>query len=148
MPSYSGFLIGRVTLQSMVAVQDQPMHQLGLSEIRGTQRCTDEKWNGATLTYWNVSDLFAGNGPQRGYWVNDRSDGDRDWGTFEGRVLASGSQVAFEGAFKTTGGSGRFTGITGEGRYRGTFTSPTEAEVTWEGSYQLAAAGAAGAAGR
>ena len=81
MPNYSGFLIGRVMSQSAVAVQDQTMHQLGLSEIRGTQRSTDSKWNGAR-------------------------------------------------------------------RYKGVFTSPTEAEVTWEGSYQLAAAGAAGAAGR
>jgi hypothetical protein len=144
MPNYSGFLHGRITLQSAVAVQDQAMHQLGLSEIRGTQRCSDEKWNGATLTYWSVTDLFAGNGSQRGYWVNDRADGDRDWGTFEGKVKSSGAQVGFEGIFKTTGGSGQFAGITGEGRYRGIFTSPAEADVTWEGSYQLAAAGAAG----
>jgi len=144
MPNYSGFLHGRVVLESAVAVPDQPMHQLGLREIRGTQRCTDNKWNGATLTYWSVTDLFAGNGPQRGYWMNERPDGDRDWGTFEGKVTASGTQVGFEGAFKTTGGSGQFAGMTGEGRYRGVFTSPAEAEVTWEGTYQLSAASAAG----
>ena len=148
MPNYSGSFTGSVSLQSTIAAQDQTMHQLGLSEIRGTQRCTDEKWNGASLTYWSVTDLLAGNGPQRGYWINERGDGDRDWGTFEGQVAASGTQVRFEGVFKTTGGSGQFAGITGEGRYKGAFTSPTEVEMTWEGSYQLAAASAVGAAGR
>ena len=45
------------------------------------------------ITYWGTADLIAGNGPQRGYFVNEHSDGDRDFGTFEGRIATSDGQV-------------------------------------------------------
>ena len=65
------------------------------------------------ITYWGTADLIAGNGPQRGYFVNEHSDGDRDFGTFEGRIATSDGQVTIEGAWIFTGGTGKL-----EGSYR------------------------------
>ena len=63
-------------------------------------------WNDSKITYWGTADLIGGNGLQRGYFVNEHSDGDRDFGTFEGRIATSGGQVTIEGAWKFTGGPG------------------------------------------
>jgi len=82
--------------------------------------------------------VIAGNGPQRGYFVNEHADGDRDFGTFEGRIATSGGQVTIEGAWIFTGGTGTLEGLTGGGSYRGKMTSPREVENTWEGTYELA----------
>ena len=92
------------------------------------------------ITYWGIADLHSGSGTQRGYWVNEHSDGDRDWGTFEGKVATTGSEVTLEGKFTVSGGTGKFNGISGSGTYKGRMTSPFEVEMTWEGAYQLAAA--------
>jgi hypothetical protein len=74
------------------------------------------------------ADLIAGNGPQRAYFVNDHSDGDRDFGTFEVRIVTPRTQVTLEG--KLTGGTGKFNGLTGGGSYKGRMTSPAEVENT------------------
>ena len=55
------------------------------------------------MTYWGTADLIAGNGPQRGYFVNEHSDGDRDFGTFEGRIATSEGHVTIEGVWIFTG---------------------------------------------
>ena len=143
MSNYSGSFSGRVNSQAVVALRDQPNHQLSTTEITGRQICSDPQWSDVQLTYWSLADLIAGSGTQRGYWVNEHADGARDFGTFEGRITTSGAQVTIEGNFKVTGGSGRLAGISGEGRFRGTFSSPAEVKVTWEGTYQLAAGAAA-----
>ena len=85
------------------------------------------------------ADLIAGNGLKRGYFVNKHSDGDRDFGTFEGRIAASSGQVTIEGTWKFTGGTGKLKGLTGGGSYKGRMTSAVEVENTWEGKYQIAA---------
>jgi len=91
------------------------------------------------LHFWGTADLIAGNGPQRGYFVNKHSDGNRDFGTFEGRIATSGGQVTIEGTWKFTGGTGKLQGLTGGGSYKGRMTSPVEVENTWDGKYLLAA---------
>ena len=143
MPNYSGSFAGKVGSQAVVALRDQADHQLSVAEISGRQNCTDEQWNDAQLTYWGLTDLTAGHGTQRGYWVNEHANGDRDWGTFEGRVTVTGGQVAIEGRFQNKGGTGRFTGISGGGTFKGSFSSPAEVSVRWEGTYKLAASSAA-----
>jgi hypothetical protein len=49
-----------------------------------------------------------------------------------------------EGAFKITGGNGKYQGVTGTGTYKGRFPSPGEVINEWEGDYTLASAKAAG----
>jgi hypothetical protein len=89
MPAMTGSFSGKVSQRMALALSDQPNHELNLAEIRGTQMSSDEGWNGATITYWGTSDLIDGKGTQRGYFVNVHRDGDRDWGTFEGKVASS-----------------------------------------------------------
>src|ERR1700757_3361065 len=139
MPNVSGSFSGRATSQSTITLQDTSNHDLNLLEVRGVQKSSDENWNNSKITYWGTADLIAGNGPQRGYFVNEHSDGERDFGTFEGRIATSGSQVIIEGVWKFTGGTGKLKALTGGGSYKGRMTSAMEVENTWEGPYEIAA---------
>ena len=113
MPNISGSFSGRATSQTTISLPDIPDHAMNLMEVTGLQKSSDEKWNEARITYWGAADLIAGNGPQRGYFVNEHPDGDRDFGTFEGKIATAGGQVTIEGNWKYAGGTGKFKGITG-----------------------------------
>jgi hypothetical protein len=139
MPDLSGTFSGKATSQSTIALYDVSNHELNLLEVRGVQKSLDDKWNNSKITYCGTADLIAGNGPQRGYFVNEHSDGDSDFGTFEGRIATSGGQTTIEGNWRFTGGTGKLAGLTGAGSYKGRMTSPVEVENTWEGTYQIAA---------
>ena len=139
MTKFSGSFSGTATSQATIALEYVPNHELHLATITGLQKSSDEKWKDSRITYGDVSDLVGGNGTQRGYFVNVHANGDRDIGTFEGKVKTAGGQVTIEGTWEYTNGTGQFKGITGGGTYKGRMTSPTEVENTWEGSYQLAA---------
>ena len=139
MPNFSGSFSGRATSQTTIALEDIPNHDLNLLEVRGIQKTSDVNWKDAKITYWGTADLVDGNGPQRGYFVDVHANGDRDIGTFEGKVKTAGGQVTIEGTWKYSDGTGQFKGLTGGGTYKGRMTSPTEVENTWEGTYQLAA---------
>jgi hypothetical protein len=127
-------------------LSDLHNHELQMAEVAGTQKSADPDWNGARMAYWGTTDVQSGHGKQRGYFNNERANGDRDWGTFEGTVSMAGGAITVEGSFAITGGSGKFQGVTGKGTYRGRFTSPTEIEMEWKGEYQLAGARTRGAA--
>jgi hypothetical protein len=140
MPEISGSFSANVRVQTVLASPDQPNHELQLAEIHATQESPDASWNNSRLTYSSFADLVAGNGTQRGYFVNEHPDGDRDCGTFEGKVTTSGGATTLEGTFRFTSGSGKFSGIRGGGSYKGRLLSPTQTEMTWSGSYETAAA--------
>jgi len=142
MPTFAGSFSGRANWQTTVSLKDVPHHEMNVAEIAGPQRSTDPAWNDARITYWGVADLNAGTGTQRGYWVNERANGERDWGTFEGRITTAGQNVTLEGTWAFAGGTGRFSGITGKGTYKGRMTSPMDVEMSWEGAYQLVVAAA------
>src|SRR5213080_735019 len=137
MPNITGSFSGRTTSQTTVSLQDTSNHDLCLMEVRGVQKSQDEKWNNAKIVYWGTADLIAGNGPQQGYFVNEHADGDRDFGTFEGKIASAGGALTIEGNWKYAGGTGKFSGITGGGTYKGRAISPTEFENSWEGNYAL-----------
>jgi len=136
----TGTFSGKIRTQAAAALFHDDNHALTLIEVAGLQTSSDPLFNGAKITYWGTSDLQKGNGPQKGYWCNERASGDRDWGTFEGKITTSGQQVTMEGTFKFTGGTGKFNGITGGGKYKGHFPSTTDVVDQWEGEYTLASA--------
>ena len=138
MAKISGTFTGKVKVQTSVALDDAEGHTLGLVEVAGPQQSSDPLWKDAQITYWGTADLVNGSGPQRGYWVNCHPDGDRDWGTFEGKLTITGQQASMEGTFRFTGGTGKFKGISGTGKYKGRFPSPVDVVNDWEGEYQLA----------
>ncbi len=139
----TGSFSGKIRTQAAAALFHDDNHALTLVEVVGTQKSPDPLWNGAQITYWGTGDLVNGNGPQKGYWCNERAGGERDWGTFEGKITTSGQQVSMEGTFKFTGGTGKFKGITGGGKYKGDFPSVMDVVNEWDGEYTLASAKAA-----
>lgn len=139
----TGTFTGKVKTQTAAALSHEDNHALTLVEVAGTQKSSDPLWNGARITYWGTGDLVNGGGPQRGYYVNDHSDGELEWGTFEGKLSTSGQQVTMEGTFKFTGGTGKFKSISGGGKYKGRITAGGDVSNDWQGEYQLASAKAA-----
>ena len=114
-----------------MALKDAPNHELGLVAISGPQTVSDPLWNGATVSYWGMADLVSGSGSQKGYFINPHANGDTDQGTFEGTITTAGGAVTLGGAWKYSGGTGAFTGLTGGGTYNGRMTSPTEVDMRW-----------------
>jgi hypothetical protein len=139
MPSISGSFSAHVTAETTLFPDDQPNHQLQIAEIHTTQKSPDPNWNNSQLIYHGVTDLVAGTGTQHGYYVNEHADGDRDCGTFEGNVTMAGEQATIDGTFTFTSGTGKFKGIHGDGNFKGRQISPTEIEMNWTGTYEVAA---------
>jgi hypothetical protein len=137
MTKVSGSFTGKVNWQATASIPDTGSHDLGVMEIGGRQTSADPDWNDAAITYWGTADLTGGNGPQRGYFHNAHADGDRDWGSFDGKIATSGEQVTIEGTWQYTGGTGKFERISGKGTYKGRMTSPTEVATEWTGEYQI-----------
>jgi len=139
MTNMSGNFKGRSTMQTVFCLHDTADHDMSLMEIRGFHTSSDENWNQAKLTYWGTADLIQGSGPEHGYFVEDHPNGDRTWGTYECNLSTVNGHLTSEGTFRYTQGTGRYAGISGNGKFKGRMTSPTDVEISWEGSYQLAA---------
>jgi hypothetical protein len=137
MPAVSGSFAGKITKQSGMPLHDHPNHELGIAEVSGIQESPDPLWNDSKITYWGVTDLRDGKGTQTGYYNNVHADGGRDYGTFEGRVTATGGPMTVEGTFKILGGDGQYEGMTGGGNFKTEATSETEVKATWTGAYEL-----------
>jgi hypothetical protein len=139
MPNITGQFTGRATLQTIFSLHDTTDHEMSIMEVRGLHTANDENWNNTKMTYWGTADLIGGSGQEHGYFVEDHANGDRDWGTFEGNMSNANGQATIEGTYRYTNGTGKFAGVSGGGKFKGRMTSPTEINMSWEGSYQLAA---------
>lgn len=139
MPNFTGHLKGRTTVQTIICLNDTPEHELILRESSASQSCSDDRFNKAKHTSCGTADLIRGHGRQEGYFMNEDANGDCACGTFECKVATVSGQVVMEGNWKYTHGTGQFTGITGNGTFRGRMTSPTESETSYEGRYELKA---------
>ncbi len=139
MPNMTGTFTGKTTTQTILSLRDTPDHDMSITAVQGLQNSGDDNWNNAKLTYWGSADLIRGCGPERGYFVEDRANGDRTCGTYEGNLSNANGQITAEGTFRYTQGTGKFAGISGGGKFMGRMISPTEFEMSWEGNYQLAA---------
>ena len=139
MTETSGSFTGRTRLLNIVSLTDVVGHELHTVEVVGTHSSPDKNWNNARVTYWATSDLVAGNGSQRGYYVTEHPDGGRDQGTFEGKVTTSQGATQIEGTWHTIDGTGIYTSMRGEGTFSIRMTSATEGECSWQGHYELAA---------
>jgi hypothetical protein len=144
MPAFSGNFSGSMEMQTTLPVADHANHEMMLAQVRGPQKSSDERWNGATITYSAVLDVVDGKGTQRGYFINVHTDGGRSWGTFEGAVAPAEGELRCEGTWQHTGGNGPYGGISGGGTFRMRMTSPKTVETSWEGTYELPATRSAG----
>ena len=120
----TGSFSGKISTQAAAALFHEDNHALTLIQVVGTQKSPDPLWNGSRITYWGTADLVNDNGPQKGYWCNEHADGDRDWGTFEGKVTFSGQQGSMEGTFKFTGGTAKLRVLPVAANTRATFPPP------------------------
>jgi hypothetical protein len=143
MVSVSGDFSGSIHTQSVISLDDEPNHSLGVAEVRGTQSSGDPRWNNCPITYWGVTEMHGMQGVQRGYFLNDHGAAGQDHGSFEGKVSVAGGEVVVEGTWQYIGGEGEFAGITGSGTFKTKLTSPTTVEANWQGAYELAGAAAA-----
>ena len=137
MQAVSGSFSGSIHTQTVIALNDEPNHSLGVAEVRGTQSASDPKWDKSSITYWGATDMRGLEGVQRGYFLNDHGAAGQDHGTFEGTVSLQGDEIVVEGQWKYTGGKGEFAGISGRGTFKTKLTSPTTVEAKWEGAYEL-----------
>ena len=114
-------------------IPDVADHVIAMSVVAGKQKTADALFDGAQSVQWGTADTVGGNGKQTGYFLNDHRDGDTTYGTYEA-TLTDG---AMTGAWKLTGGTGKFAHITGSGVGTVKQNTPTEFELTWSGSYNL-----------
>ena len=140
----SGSFGGNIRAQSAISLPDQANHSISIAEVTGIQKSSDENWNNATCVYWAILEIAGNAGTQRGYYSNDHGEAGREYGSYEGKVSIVNGQVVVEGTWKSTRGTGKFLGLSANGTFRTRLASPTEVEVTWEGSYELAAKAQAG----
>jgi len=140
MPNFTGNLKGTNTTQTVVSCTDTPGHHLILRAGTAHQTCSDPQFNNTRHSSWSTSDMIHGKGHERGYFLNEHANGDREGGEYEAKVsTSSNGQMTMEGTWKYTHGTGQYSGISGNGKFKGHIVSPTEVEVSFEGSYQLKA---------
>ena len=139
MTTFTSSITGSVRVQTALAVPGQPNRTLGLAEIGGTQNTSDPNWNNARVEYCGSSDLVNGQGPQHGYFCNDHGDGNRDFGSYEGKVTTNGAEINVNGTWTFTGGTGTFSGITGKGSFTSKIAADGRVTGTVQGTYELAA---------
>ena len=139
MVSVSGSFAGDIRSQSVISIPDQANHSISIAEVTGVQKSSDENWNNSTCTYWAIAEITGSAGTQRGYYSNDHAEAGREYGTYQGKVSIVNGQVIVEGTWESMRGTEKFHGLRASGTFRTRLTSPTEVEVAWEGSYELAA---------
>ncbi|PYU27136.1 MAG: hypothetical protein DMG32_08280 [Acidobacteria bacterium] len=144
MISVSGSFRGSIRAQSAIVLPDQPNHSVSIAEITGIQKSSDENWNNATCTYWAIAEIAGNSGTQRGYYSNEHGAAGREYGDYEGKISIVNGQVIVEGTWACTRGTEKFHGLSARGTFRTRLASPTEVEVSWEGTYELAAKAQAG----
>jgi hypothetical protein len=120
---------------------DNPQHEVTLTSRRDVLQSADPDWNNVKTHTVGYSDSTAGTGADRGNIVGVHPSGDKTFSAVEGMTKtvtkSDGSPaVTFEGKLWFTGGTGKFTGITGGGTYKGQLTKagPT---YEWEAEYEI-----------
>jgi hypothetical protein len=140
----------RTLAQTKVSPGQCPGHDVTLSRTIIVLHSLDPDFDGAQVLEVDCSECLAGTGTHRGHNINTHPGGDRTFVAYQGvtRTVAMDqgpAQTFLEGVWWCTGGTGRFSGITGQGTYRGQLT-PAGPACAFEGEYDLSGAGGRGLA--
>jgi len=102
-----------------VDVGDVPGHVVGA--IQGAGLGFFDSGEMATHSITILHDFTQGSGPHSGYLRYVFEDGSTLSLSFHGKSTTAPGQTttAIEGSFSFTGGTGRFSGVTGNGQYQG-----------------------------
>jgi len=135
------------TAQHIIDVGDMPGHQIRIAEVRRTFPPDNPlEFDGVRVVeQYNrfISDFVNWSGHHWGYFVATMENGDKIYGKGDGTnhsaVLPDGSiKGTYSGVFTYTGGTGRFRGMRGIGKYTGVYYPATGVnEATWEIEYWL-----------
>jgi hypothetical protein len=131
------------TKQEALSVVEAPGNLLILGELKGINKSTNGSgyMDGAAVTNREIVRLFQGNGPNNGYITLDKN-GDSAVALWNGQVTTVMSpegqpMTSFKGTWEYVAGTGRLTGIKGNGDFQGHFTSKTSYDVNWNGEYSV-----------
>lgn len=139
MPNFTGKTKVESATQTILTIEDSPGHQLMMMDSHCHQTSNDAHFNDIQHHSCGTVDMTHGSGKEHGYFISSRSKHEHACGTYEGTVAIVNGTLTAEGTWKFTHGTGEFHGITGNGKYKAQMISPTEADVSFEGSYQLKA---------
>jgi hypothetical protein len=118
---------------------DDAKHEVIMARRIDVQK--DELVGDAQVSVVNVSDVIAGTGTNRGYRTVTTTGGDKAFVSYEGTVntvMKAGGppDVTFLGTWRFLGGTGKFSGLTGNGTYRGQLLAAGIA-YDYEGQYEI-----------
>jgi hypothetical protein len=125
--------------QHPVPVPDAGGHTLVTGRARGVNRSTGPTlyMDGGDVTNFEFADLIRGNGPQQGY-ISMSLGADSMMSKWSGKVITVLSAdktpiTTMEGTWTRVFGTGRYANVSGQGTYKGHFSSRTEYTVDWNG---------------
>ena len=123
--------------KSVVYPGDVPKHELIQITSIETITSTETNFNDIEVQQYYQNDLVAGSGTSSGYRILLHKNGDESYNKFKGTqklIIKEGGEweVAFEGTWRFTGGTGKFINIKGGGTYQGKVTKKGYA-YDWEG---------------
>jgi hypothetical protein len=132
-------LAGKDISRTTATINDGPDHEIAQRVYSYVIHSDDKDFDNMWTENFAHTDTTGGNGTHSGYaiWKNDR--GDKIYMQFRGEHHAksgSADNAKFSGAFSVRGGTGKFSGISGKGSYKGEITpSGQSSEVTLDASY-------------
>jgi hypothetical protein len=135
---------GKVTAllaETKMRLADKAGHELNMVRRLDTLSYSDPVLGSGQAIVLSTNDVIAGSGTNRGYFEIAHPTGDKTFTSFEGTVTATPKpggppEVTFEGKWSYVGGTGKFTGITGGGTYKGGLT-PAGPAYEFGGRYTL-----------
>jgi len=136
---YAGAYKGTITKQDALPISDEGQHIIALGTSTGINKSTGNKdyFNGGAIIVTDVIDIVNGNGTHTGYWTVTK-DGETVTNKLTGKMT---TVMAADGKTPLTTIVGTVDGVYGTnfhgtihpvGRYKVTFTSPTEYISEWE----------------
>lgn len=120
--------VSQITKMHVIKVGDVDGHIIALYERRGVGF-----FDGEVVTYLNrgMFDVIKGEGKAEGYATYTFEDGSTTISKWQGTLAPlEGKRLTGEGTFYYIGGSGRFEGIKGEGKWTAKSYTPYTAEET------------------
>ena len=121
--------VSQITKMHVIKVGDVDGHIIAVYERRGLAFFV----GGEVGTYLNrgMFDITKGKGTAQGYVTNTFEDGSTTTSTWQGTIAPrEGKRLTAEGAFTYIGGSGRFEGIEGGGKWTAKSFTPYSKEET------------------
>jgi hypothetical protein len=135
----SGVFSMKVGQQQALPAGDQAGPVLLLTQSAGTNRNTGKSdyMDGAEVINREIADLTQGNGSHQGY-LTEIKGADTSLARWHGKVATTLGPdqkpvTSFEGTWSKVGGTGKYAGVSGKGRYKGRMLSPTDYTVEWSG---------------